>query len=168
MKKGRKSYNHNFIQELIRYTESTVKEKNYHLAIIMQASFIDYVLRVAISKNLPDDEKHKRYFKPNLTFATLINYFNLLIGDSKLFSLLDNYKNKRNVLVHEILEQEDIGSLNKLANKTYLLGEEIIESIKKLECFLDVSGEKGENCMLIKGKRGRKKTPVYIPPYFSR
>lgn len=96
-------------------------------AVILQFLLVELFLRSEILIRLKS--KKKKYFdKDDCKFSQLIDYYDLLNGDEKTTLLLRQYNKKRNEIIHHALKFKSIKDLEKEAEKTFNLGQKLIET----------------------------------------
>jgi len=127
--------NYDMAAELIARTDNLISQKAYYEAVILQTALIEHLLRLSIINLTPNDPSYKRFFDPDIRLFNLINYWYLTCEETEIFKKLDKYRTERNKLVHKILTYNNLTDLNTSSKTTYLLGEKIIDSLKKIEPF---------------------------------
>lgn len=130
--------NKDILSELGMYIHAQgVHLGNFLEAAILEAAFVEFMLRALIFKKIAKkknfaDQFGSKYWDGDAKFSQLIDYYELLGGKTKTAQKLRQYNTLRNCIVHKLLEYNSIKKILMDAKSCYKHGI-IIESELRVE-----------------------------------
>lgn len=116
------------IKDLRARADEAIAQEKYIEATCIQMCVMEGILRDAIKFRLGGKKELKHYWDESSThFAVLVDYFELLGGDAEIIKKMREYTASRNPLVHKILLFRTMEDLNQAAQKTFELGESLMD-----------------------------------------